>query len=63
MEYLSFFIIFFIDILYIGSYYEPKVTQMPSYSLKHVVFKGVQLLGPRPKQQWPLPSALTPAGS
>lgn len=38
-----------------------KLTEKLFNSLKHVVFKGVCLLGPRPKQQWP--SALTPAGS
>lgn len=51
-----------IDLLLEGNC-EPKVTQTPSDSSKHVVFKGVHLLGPRPKQQWPLPSALTPTGS
>lgn len=53
-------------ILFSLIYSKEKVTQtpsMPSNSPRHAVFKGVHLLGPRPKQQWPLPSALTPAGS
>lgn len=41
-------IMLLINMLYKG-YVKVKVTQMSSNRLKHIVFKGVRLLGPRPK--------------
>lgn len=41
-------IMLLINMLYKG-YVKAKVTRMSSNKLKHIVFKGVHVLGPRPK--------------